>query len=221
MLHTLQADIRTEKGRKTNALRATSRIPAVVYGAGTDSKAISVDRNSFIKTYNEAGESSIVELKIDGTDALHVLIQDYQQDPLTDEVTHIDFRSVDMNKPIDAVVELNFIGESAAVKALGGTLIKSRDSVSINTLPNKLMRHIDVDLSALATFEDAIRISDLKVEEGVTITDDAGLTIAVVSKPRTAAEMAKLDEAVEEDVSTVEGATEEAKEGEEGASKEG
>ncbi|PJA45679.1 50S ribosomal protein L25 [Candidatus Uhrbacteria bacterium CG_4_9_14_3_um_filter_50_9] len=214
-INTLQASTRELTGRKTNALRAEGKVPAVVYGTDTEPQNIVVDRNTFIKMYKTAGESSIVELEVDGKISLHVLIQDYQQDALTDDVTHIDFRSIDMNKVIDAVVDLVLVGESAAVKALGGTLVHSRDSVTIHCLPSQLVRDFKVDLSKLVTFDDVFRISDLDVPEGVTVVDDANLTIAVVTPPRTEAEMAALEDAVEENIGAVEGAAEKTPEGEE------
>lgn len=213
--HILEAKTRIEKGRKTYTLRAAGSVPAVVYGSGTQPRNVSVDRNQFVKMYQEAGESSIVELKIDGGALLHVLIQDYQIDPLRTEFTHIDFRSIDMNKEIETEVELEFVGESAAVKALGGTFIPSLETVDIRALPSKLVRSIKVDISSLATFDDVIRVSDLQVPEGVTILSDVEQAVACVEPPRSEEEMKALDEAVEMDVSAVEVAKEK-KEAEEG-----
>ncbi len=200
---TLEAQRRTVTGRKTHAMRAEGKVPAVVYGVGTEPQNIVVDRNRFVKTYKDAGESSVVELVVDEKTALHVLIQDYQLDPLRGEVIHIDFRSIDMNKLIEAVVELTFVGESAAVKALGGTFSASHSSVTIKCLPSKLVRNIVVDISKLKTFEDVIRVEDLEVPEGVVIMDDLQGTIAAVSAPRSEEEMASLDSAVNMDVSAV------------------
>lgn len=200
---TLAAHLRTETGRKTNALREEGKVPAVVYGAGTDPKMLTIDRNQFVKTYKDAGESSIVELAVDGAAPLHVLIQDYQLDPIRGEVTHVDFRSVDMSKEIEAEVELEFVGESMAVKALGGTLVTQKDSVAVRCLPLKLVRNITVDISSLKTFDDVIRVEDIAAPEGITILDDGQITVAAVNAPRSEEEMAALDKAVEMDVSQV------------------
>lgn len=200
---TLTAKVRTEVGRKTNVLRAQGLVPAVVYGADTEPQAITIDRNQFAKMYKTAGESSIVELVIDDKNALHVLIHDYQTDPLRDEVTHVDFQSVDMKKEIEAEIQLKVVGEAAAVKALGGTLVMSLDEVRVKCLPSKLVRDIEVDISKLATFEDAIRLSDLVIPEGVVILDDLHLTVASVTAPRSEEEIKALSEAVVEDVTGV------------------
>ena len=200
----LPASIRTLVGRKTIKIREEGKVPAVVYGSGTEPKMLTVDRNQFVKIYKEAGESSIVELAIDGASPLHVLIQDYQLDPLRGEVTHIDFRSVDMTKEIDAEVELEFVGESMAVKALGGTFVPSKDSVAVKCLPSKLVRKLTIDISILKSFEDVIRISDIVVPDGMIIDEDPETTLAAVQAPRSEEEMADLDKAVELDVSAVE-----------------
>lgn len=213
--HTLNALTRILSGRKTNRLRDEGKVPAVVYGVGTEPQKIVVDRNQFVKIYKEAGESSVIELAIDGKKSLQVLIQDYQTDPVRDEVIHADFRSIDMNKVIEAEVDLVFVGESVAVKALGGTFVPSRDHVTVRCLPSKLVRNITIDISLIKTFDDAIHVSDIPITEGFEILDDSELTLASVEAPRSEEEMAALEEKVELDVTAVEVAEKEKSEGEE------
>jgi len=217
----INAQTRTLKGKKTRQLREGGKVPAIVYGSATIPQNITIDRNAFIKMYGRAGESTIVELMIDEASSLHVLIQDYQIDPVTDDITHVDFRSIDMTKEIEATVDLEFVGESPAVKALGGTLVVSREYVEVRCLPTKLVRRLQVDLSKLVTFEDGIRVENLELPEGMVVIDEARLSIAVVMPPRSEAEMAALDSAIETDVSAVEvvGKKEEVVEGEAGADK--
>lgn len=204
MSHTINAQSRTEKGRKTNNLRSQGQVPAIVYGSETEPISITIDRNAFLKVFKDAGESMIVELKIDDKQPLHVLIQDTQIEPVINTVSHVDFRSVSMTEEIETDVELTFVGEPMAVKGLGGTLVTSCDSVTVRCLPNKLVRSIEVDLSKLATFDDAIRISDLILPEGVVVLDDVENSIAIVEPPRSEEEMAALDGAVEENIDKVE-----------------
>lgn len=216
---TLKAASRTLRGRKTNQLRAEEQVPAVVYGAGIDPKNVTIDRGEFTRLYKKAGESTLVELQIEGEKPLNVLIHDLQFDPMRDEVTHADFRAVDMSKKIEAEVKLVFVGESMAVKSLGGTLVHPMDTVLIRALPKDLLSEIKVDISALATFEDTVAIKDLPVPEGVEIMEEMNQTVALVEPPRSEEEMAALDKAVEMDVTAVEKVEKkkEEEEGEEGA----
>lgn len=200
----LNAKARTLVGRKTRQLRANGQVPAVVYGAGTASTSITIDRNEFIKIYRRAGESTVLSLKIDEKSGLPVLIQDYQKDPIMNTISHVDFRCIDMNKEIEATVDLVFVNEAPAVKALGGTLVLSREYVNIRCLPTKLVRNIQVDLSKLVTFTDSIRVENLDVPEGIIIDDEPRLSIVSVVPPRSEAEMASLENVVQADVAAVE-----------------
>ncbi len=202
--YTLAAQPRTLIGRKTRILRAEGGVPAVAYGpALAQPKNLTVDRNAFVRLYKDAGESSIVELGVEGEQTLHVLIQDIQVDPLRGEVTHVDFRAVDMNKPVEANVKLVTTGESLAVKA-GGTLVNALESLTVRALPAKLPHELTIDLSKLATFDDSILVKDIAVPEGVEVLEDAEDTVMLVEAPRSEEEMAELDKAVDADVSKVE-----------------
>jgi len=201
---TLKAQLRTIKGRKNWTVRAEGKVPAIVYGLGMEPKMVTVDRNEFVKVYKSGGESTLVDLEIEGDSTIPVLFQDYQQDPLRDEVTHIDFRAVDLTKTVEAEVRLEFVGESAAVKALGGTLVHVMEEIEVRALPKKLPSEIEVDLSRLKTFEDVIRVSDLVVAEGVELLAAKEDSVAVVTPPRSDAEMAGLNEAVDVNVATIE-----------------
>lgn len=201
---TLQAKTRTIMGRKTYKLRNEGIIPAVVYGVGTEPLNIEVDHKAFAKALKTAGESTLVELTVDGGKALHVLIQDAQTNPLREEFTHADFRAVDMTKKIEAEVKLAFVGESPAVKGLGGTLVRPIDEIRVRALPKDLVSHIDVDISTLATFEDQILVKDLPVPSGLEILEDENAAVALVAAPRSEEELAELNKAVEIDVNAVE-----------------
>ena len=205
----LKAITRTLQGRKTSTLREEKKIPAVVYGAGRESKNIEVDYQDFVRAYRETGESSLLDLEVDGKETVKVLIQDLQHGVLHNEVTHVDFRAIDLSKPIEVDVEIRFIGESPAVKGLGGTLVRAKETVAVRCLPSQLPSSLEVDLSSLKTFEDSITVGQLVVGEGVEVLDDVHAAVAVVTPPRSDEELAKLDEAVSEDVTKVESAKKE------------
>lgn len=210
----LIAQPRTLKGRATEALREQSQIPAVLYGSGREAQMVSVDRVSFIKAFRLAGFSGLVELTI-GTEVVPVLIQDFQQHPISDFVTHVDFRAVDMMKEVEATVQLRFVGESMAVKALGGTLVESMDELQVTALPSALVSHLDVDISALATLDDMIHVRDLALPEGMKVDEDVlDEVVATVSGPRSEAELDALNEEVVEDVASVASAKPEKEESE-------
>jgi len=195
----LNAQNREATGNKLKTLREKGFIPAIVYGAGQKNISIQVDYQEFKKVFEEAGESTIIKLKI-GNEAKNVLIHDIAKDPVNDKFIHIDFYQVRMDKAITAEVTLVFEGEAPAVKELEGTLIKSITEVGVEALPKDLPRELKVDISGLETFDDHIKIKDLKLPEGVKVLADSEETIASVAAPRTKEELEELEEKPEEEV---------------------
>ena len=180
----LDAKIRTLLGKKVGDLRQEGKIPAVIYGHGIDNINLEIDYNTFDKAYQEAGESTIIELDIDGK-ANNVIIADVQFDSVSGQYSHIDFHKVKMDEAITAPVEIKLVGESKAEKELGGVLIHNISEVEIKCLPGDLISEIEVDVSSLNTFDDVISISDLKISDKVEIIghEDTDV-VATVSEPK-------------------------------------
>ncbi len=204
----LKSGARTVTGKKVKKLRREGKIPAVLYGGGVKTQPLWVNYPDFQKTFKEAGRSAILELDIDGKKKANVLIQDVQFDPLTGKFSHADFFQVRMDQKIETEVPLEFIGESEAVTGLGGVLVKSLDAIPVSCLPADLPAKIEVDISALKSFNDVIKVADLKISEKVKIQIESDTVIANVSAPRSEEELAQLEEKVEEDVTKVEGVAE-------------
>lgn len=203
---------RKESGKALAKLREDGFIPAVRYGHGQDSMNLSVRYIDFTKLYKAAGESTLVELSLDGKQRVNTLIHDVQVDPLTGRFTHIDFYQVNMNEEIETDVALEFAGESPAVKALGGVLIKSLDEVKVKCLPKDLPHSLVIDLAQLVDFDSQVKVSDIVLPAGVEMLDTLDAIVATVMRPRTDAEMSSLEEKVEMDVTKVEGVVKETSE---------
>ena len=194
----LKAETRKEIGNKVKTLREKGFIPAVVYGSGHKPISIQIDYREFEKVFEEAGESTIIKLKVKSQKSKinekNVLIHEIDRNPETDKFVHVDFLQVRMDKLITAMVHLVFEGESSAVKNLEGVLIKSITEVEVEALPKDLPHELKVDISALETFDDHIKIGDLKLSEGVKIKIEPEEVIASVTPPRTKEELETLEE---------------------------
>src|SRR3989344_4447343 len=119
----LQTTIRTELGKKTKALKNQGQIPAVVYGPGEKNISLAVEEKEFKKVLKTAGESSLVELLVDGVKK-PVLIHEIQKDPVSDKIIHIDFYQADLKEEVEVAIPLVFEGEAPAEKDLGGTFFR-------------------------------------------------------------------------------------------------
>lgn len=215
----LNTQIREVTRNKLKTLRKKGFIPAVVYGAGQKNISIQVDYQEFKKIFEQAGESTILKLKIqtpnNKEEAKNVLIHDVAKDPVSDKIIHIDFLQIRMDKVITTEVPLLFEGESLAVKNLEGVLIKNIIEVEVEALPKDLPHEIKVDISVLETFDDHIKIKDLKLPQGVNLTADPEEVITLVKPPRTKEELEELEEKPEEAVVVEEEKVEEAEKAEE------
>lgn len=177
----LAVESRTDK-EKLGELRRSGFIPAVIYGAGHKNRSLKVKALDFEKVFARAGETNLVDLSIDGGKPAKVLIYETEKNGIKGKVMHIDFYQVDMKKKIKVEVPLNFIGEAKAVRELGGTLVKVIDEVEVECLPEDLVNQIDVDISGLNTFDDAIKLSDLKLPQGVVLVSQTDELVVQVEE---------------------------------------
>lgn len=195
----LSVSQRDQIGKKVKKVRDEGFVPGVVYGQKTKTLNISVPEKEFNKVYSSAGESSVIDLKIEGQEkTLPVLIYHTQRDPLSGQFLHVDFYKVDMKKEITAEVPLEFVGQSMAVKNEGGVLITSLKSVEVKSLPADMPQKIVVDIGSLATFDDVIYIKDLSVAENVEVIADPETAVALVKAPKSEKEIAAEEEAEQE-----------------------
>jgi large subunit ribosomal protein L25 len=202
MPYKLSAVKRKEKGEE---IRTKIVIPAVVYGAGSKNFSLSLNYNEFIKLYNEAGESSLIDLVIDDKDVGKVLIHEVQHNPVSDRIIHVDLRRIDMNKPVEATVELSFVGESPVVKELGGMVVYVVEEVDVRCLPNDLVSKINIDLSVLKTFTDVIKVKNIQLPNGVEIIfPSAEDVIAKAQAALTEEEITAMEAGAKTDLSQIE-----------------
>ncbi|MDD5527732.1 MAG: 50S ribosomal protein L25 [Patescibacteria group bacterium] len=160
-------------------------IPAVVYGPHLKAnKLVKAAVNDLRKLIAAAGESTLIDLIVDGKPEGKVLIKEEQRDPVKDTLIHLDFYEVDMSKEIHAEIPLHFVGESKAVKELAGVLIRSINEIEVRCLPADLVNHFDVDISVLNTFDDIIKIHDLKLPKGIKLIHETDDVVATVAEPK-------------------------------------
>jgi len=199
----LKAQVRDILGKKLKTLREKGIIPAVVYGPGYKPMSIQVDYEEFRKVFEQAGESTLIKLKV-GEHVKNVLIHEVATDPISDRFIHVDFYQVRMDKVITAEVPFVFGGEAPAVKSLDGVLLKNITEVEVEALPKDLPHEIKVDISSLDNFEKHIRIKDLELPPGVKISADPEEVIVSVIPPRTEEELKALEKKSEEKIEEVE-----------------
>ncbi len=210
----ISADPREERGSKIRELRNKGLIPAVVYGRKIENIALSLDAKEFNKVFKTAGENSLINLKVTGKkEDLPVLIHDIQKDSLTENIIHVDFYRPNLEKAVKALIPLRLVGESLAVKNLGGTLVKKITEIEVKALPMHLPSEIVVDISSLDSLGSEIFVRDLEITEEIEVLKGPDEVVIFISAPSRVEE--ELKEPIEEKIEEVEGVIKEG-EGEEG-----
>lgn len=211
----LELKARPRQAQLPKAIRKSGSIPAVVYGHNIKSENLEISYPEFEKIFRKAGESTLINLNIEGGKTRNVIIQDAQKHYLNGKFIHIDFYEVSMTEKMKARIPLEFIGVSKAVKENGGVLVTVLTEIEVECLPADLPHNITVDISGLNTFQDTVHVRDLKVSGKVKIMADENETVVKVAPPRDVE--AELATPIVEDVSKVEGAAEVKPETAEGA----
>jgi len=180
MTENLKAEIRAVPTPALNEAKKLGKVPAELYGNKQQNQHLFLNQVEFEKIYRAAGESSLIDLNLGSATPFKVLIQQVDYDPMNGHIIHADLLQVRMDEALQVSIPLVFIGESKAVKELGGTLVKSLEEVEVSCLPSDLISHLDVNVSLLNTFEDAIRVADLSFPDSFKIITEPETTVAVV-----------------------------------------
>jgi len=181
---TLQAEKRDTRGKnEARRLRASGRIPAVVYGAEKNKAVeIAVDPKILMRIlHSQAGVNTLIGLQLDGGNT-QVLVKEYQIDPINHRLLHADFYQVAMDKTLTLTVQIVMKGEAPGVKQQGGIVDFVNREIDIEVLPGDIPENIVVDISELM-LNQGIRVRDLQTADAKwkPISDPDLMIVHVVS----------------------------------------
>jgi large subunit ribosomal protein L25 len=174
---------RTGKFNKNHArrVRVEGKIPAVVYGAGIEAVAVSVDPKVVTRIlHSESGHNTIFDLNVEGAALVKAMIVDWQHEPIKGKLLHIDFKRIAMDKAMRVSVPVQLTGVPVGVRTGGGILDQVLREVEIECLPGDIPGHLDVDVSGLELYG-AIHISDLPHSGSIKFIGDEHALVAHVT----------------------------------------
>jgi len=182
----LDAEARDTFGKnEARRTRRSGKVPAVLYGGdGGNATPIAVAPKALLKIlHSEAGQNTLIALKLAGAGDTRVLVKDFQLDPITHEVLHADFYRVAMDKLLQVTIPIQVIGEPKGVKQQGGVLEHIRREIQIECLPADIPEHIDVDVSELMLHQ-GVRVRDIATNPKWTAKSDPDLMLVHVIMPK-------------------------------------
>jgi len=195
----LKATKRHIEGKKVQELRRQGITPAHLFGPNIDSATIQVETAALRNVLAEAGHTKLVSLHIGHEkNPRTVMVREVQINSIKGDLLHVDFYQVSLTEAIKVDVPITLIGESAAAKAKGNTLVQELNAMTIQCLPANIPSSIEVDITPLATPTDMIRVRDIPVIKDVAFLNDPGVVIARIAIEKIEVEAPKAEaEAVE------------------------
>lgn len=159
-------------------------IPAVMYksggGGGSDTIEFAVSPSE-VRHLIYTAQFKMAEISLNGS-THKCILKDVQFHPVTDAVMHIDFLELVPGIKFKATVPLNFVGQAPGVKA-GGKFIATIRKVNILTTPEKAVDSMNIDISSME-LGSTIRVRDIAAAEGVEITNNGAVPVALIEIPR-------------------------------------
>lgn len=187
----LQAERREGTGKGVaRRLRASGKVPGVLYGQGVEPVPLSVDaREMFHVLHGAAGANALVDLTVDGRDHL-AMAREIQRDHMHNKLIHIDFLAVSRTETITVSVPVVELGDAAGVRE-GGVVEHHLREISVECFPQDVPEQIEIDITDIE-LGDMVHVRDLPAPEGVTILsnpEDAVLSIITPAALRIEADL--------------------------------
>lgn len=199
----LTVHVRNDTGKGVaRKLRASGKVPAVLYGQGMKPIALFADEKVLVDLINSIStENTLIDLMVEGyrKKPLKTLIREVQRHHYKPRILHVDFYQVSLQKMIHVDVPIVLLGIPEGVKNFGGVLERQLREVSILCLPTDIPENIELDVSDLGLNE-SVRIENITIEN-VDIQNDPSQPIATVIPPT----VMKEEEEAEEEAEAAEG----------------
>ena len=175
----INARTRTETGKgAAKRLRATGRLPAVMYDSTGKATLVDINTQEFAKLYHLITESTLIDVKLDGSKDIIAFVKDVQYNIITDTVGHVDFYEVDPSKHLRTKIPVRLTGSPAGVR-LGGVLENGVSEIEVECFPKDLPPRVVVDVSNLE-LNHSIHVKDIKLAGGVKLLSDPHQTVATL-----------------------------------------
>lgn len=182
-----QLKLTAETGRvlgssASRRLRRQDKIPAVIYGHGSDPVAIALDRPLFRAALNASGPNAVITLDVDGTEHL-TIVKDMQRDPIANRVTHVDFliTSLDEKQVVDVPVVL--VGEAVIAGREGAVIQQQQMTLTVEAAVADIPASIEVDISEVS-MASPLQLADIELPSGVVAQAEPDTILVVAQRTR-------------------------------------
>jgi large subunit ribosomal protein L25 len=179
----LTATNRDVLGKKVKHLRRQGITPVHLFGHGIKSLALQCDNRELEGVLDQAGHTALISLKLD-REKKHrtVVVREVDRDWHRGQLVHVDFYQVRMTEKIKLEVPVVLVGEAPALKSKTNMLEHEMETLTVECFPGKIPASIEVDISSLTEFDQAIRIKDVVLDKDIAVLNEPDLVLAKISR---------------------------------------
>ncbi|MDD4873855.1 MAG: 50S ribosomal protein L25 [Dehalococcoidales bacterium] len=199
----LKVNKRNILGKHTNSLRQKGITPIHIFGHNVESLTLECDSAELKKVISMGGTTRIIQIDIEKEkQPRSVFIHEIQRNPISGQILHVDFYQVDKKVKMTAEIPIIFTGESMTSKSKGYIIEHLLTHLEIETFPDKMPPHVEIDISRLKEVGDTIHVKDINLGPDISITSDPYQMIVKISKIKASAETEPVAPKVVEEVKT-------------------
>lgn len=180
----LTAKSRTARGNSpARALRRDGAIPAVIYGPGKASVALSVNVYELEQALKSASSRQVfVDLAIEGGETRKAMLKELQQHPVSGDFLHADFYEVALDRKVRVMVPVTTVGKCQGVE-MGGMLQLIRRELEALCIPTDIPDVIEIDITDL-DMGDSVHVEDIPIAGDVELVHDVNFTVLTILAAR-------------------------------------
>jgi large subunit ribosomal protein L25 len=195
----LNATKRETTGKASRRLRRQGLLPAVVYGHNATPAIIQLDTHDFERVFVRSGRTQLIDLVVGDGRANKVLVKEVQWSPRRHTLVHVDFHQVSLREKLQVEVPIAVTGEAEPVLVGDADVLVVMHTLRVECLPSRIPEVIEVDISGLSEVEAGVRVSELRLPDGVTaVAESDDLVVKLAARRVAAAEEAEDAEAAAE-----------------------
>jgi len=180
----VKAEIRNGRGKSiAKNTRKQGGIPCVLYGRGLESLGITISSKEWEKLRKRVKKNTILKMELLNNGSVEerpVMVKDMQKGILKDDILHIDFLQVSMERKIEVEIPIRLTGDAIGLKKNGIVELHLR-SIMVECLPSMIPEKIDLDVTNL-DIGDSIHANEIVIP-GVKVLENLSVAIVTVIPP--------------------------------------
>jgi large subunit ribosomal protein L25 len=171
----------------SNGLRRHGKVPAVIYGHGTEPLHVAFSVREFddLLLHRGGRTGGVITLKFDGERPETALVREVMRNPITRQILHVDFQRVSERESVHAKVPVATVGTPMGVRQFGGVMDVLAHEIEIEGPVNELPERLEIDVSELGIHQHRTA-GEIALPKGFKLLTPADTIVVSVEPSKTA-----------------------------------